>query len=130
MDFLFFILFFLYGIQETLNLSACAVSSTNTIKPPKNQGGKKKKKNYVSNVKYHLSHVICHVLCVTCYLSHVTNANSHSHGPSHASSPSTMHSRMAQLGAFETQKNYFFMCGYLGPFLKQHFTMYLFYLLS
>ena len=67
-------------LQETLNISTCADSSTDT---------KSKIKLFVSSVacqvtivRCHMSVVLCHMLHVTCHLSQVTNANSHSHGPS------------------------------------------------
>ena len=69
---------------EKLNLSACAVSSTDTIKIQNNCV-----KCHLSPVTYTLScvtckesPVTCRVLRVTCHPYHVTNINSHSHGPS------------------------------------------------
>ena len=52
------------SIRETLNLSACAVSSTNTIRI--------QKKNYLKCVTCHVSLVTCHVSLVTCHLFPVT----------------------------------------------------------
>ena len=72
-------------IREILNLSACAVSSTNTPPPKKKKEEEiqlKQKKIYIYKKKYmwpltcHLSHITCHlpsvtfdVSCVTCHLS-------------------------------------------------------------
>ena len=57
-------------IWETMNLSTCEDSSTDTIKSPK------KIRCQVSF--FYLSYIRCQVSHVRCHLSHVTNANSHS----------------------------------------------------
>ena len=58
-------------IRETLNLSTCVDSSTDT-KTDKN--GQKEKKKIIFFCKWH-------VLRVSCHLSRVTDANSNSHIP-------------------------------------------------
>ena len=50
--------------------------------------------------------VTCQMPRFACHLSHVTNANSNSHGPSPANSL-TMHSRMGQLWAVVFKTNFF-----------------------
>ena len=57
-------------ILETLNLSTCADSSTNTNK---SEEKKKEKQGHVSpvTVTCHLTPVTCHLSPVTCHLSHV-----------------------------------------------------------
>ena len=56
---------------------------------------------HVSHVMCHMSRVTCQMLCVTCHMSLMATAIAMDHPP--ASSPSTMHSSMAQWWrAFET----------------------------
>ena len=62
-----------FRIRETLNLLACAVSSTDIIKNPKKIGTQNIKKiSHLSHVLCHLSPVTCHLSPVTCHLSTVT----------------------------------------------------------
>ena len=48
-----------YRWQEILNLSACAVSSTDTIEIQNDLGKREKKKSHVSSVMCYLSPVTC-----------------------------------------------------------------------
>ena len=49
-------------IRDTLNLSTCSDSSTNTKMTNEN----------VSSVRFHMSCVMCHVSCIMCHMSRVT----------------------------------------------------------
>ena len=84
-------------IYETLNLSTCADSSTNT-KSQKNI--KKKNLCLFFSIRCQVSDVRCHVSCVTCHLSYVTchisiTPTVTAMDPPPANSP-TMHIRMVR----------------------------------
>ena len=59
-------------IRETLNLSICAFSSTNTMKFRTNGEKRRRKRCQVSCGRCHVAGVTCPELHVTYYLSHVT----------------------------------------------------------
>ena len=70
--------FFLSGKKDTLNLSICADSSTNTKTDKNGQKGKKKKKKekyiFICNVGCvgcQVSGAMCHISYVMCHVSHV-----------------------------------------------------------
>ena len=69
---------------------------------------------------------MCHVLCVTCHLSHVINANSHSHKPSpwklpqYAQQNAAAHlDKDSSTMSCKDQKLVFFLRGNFWPFLSQ-----------
>ena len=77
-------------IWETLNLSACAIRSTNTI---------------FRNVLCPLSPVTCQLSRVTCHMPPVPYANSHSHRPSPCFNSPTMHIRLVHKGPKTNKKS-------------------------
>ena len=79
--------------RETLNISTFADSSTDTITD--RNGEKEKKKNEKKKLKSGKEK--CYVsLSLTCYVSPVTNANSHSQKPPPPANSPTMHSRLVR----------------------------------
>ena len=98
-------------IWETLNLSTDADSSTNTKTDYNKHKIKKVNKLWVmcrvSYFTFYLSCVMCHVRRVTCNMSPVTKANSHSHRPSHIIHNMLVHSNLVNSRlAWKTPKSW------------------------
>ena len=76
-------------IRETLNLSTCADSRTDT-KTDKNGQRKIRRKNFMTNFTCRVSPVTCHPLHVTCHLSLTPTATATATDPAPANSLCTL----------------------------------------